>query len=433
MKLFIRMRAMIMAGLAISAGLTGCQTYRDYMDRIPQPELPSLSSLKTVTPFRKSTTPAYAEPYRKPSDLTKPDLPVLPEPTTTNTPSRLHSQPVSRPPVLPPFDPELDPETPVPSAGLFPPGPVRKIDFETSSVVRDSNITPVGCFSSTMSSCCPSSCCPTACCVTSCCPTGCGMKSRIMGAVTRPYYSMKCRMQNAKARLRCKLSSFGSCCSPCCSPCAPICDPCSSCMSSGGYATGGVIVDQYPVNSGYSSYGTGYGNVATFPVHSQPVPQQAWRQPVLNFRRPPCPCQNQQPPVQYGQQAPYSPPQQYQAQPQYQGATRPVYPGPQTAVQPQPVQQPIVNGQNNSVKAAPSIPAYTAPQPVRPTPQVVQPLQQSVPQVVRPIQQPVRPTQPAVTPPSTAAGQATTLSPGHTPLASQPTRTAKIFRATRVQ
>lgn len=398
MNLSIRMRADILAGVVMSAMMIGCQTCRDYVDRIPRPELPSL---RTITPFRKSVTPTplYAEPLRQPSRQAAPvqrDLPILPAPATTNTPSRSNSRPASRPPALPPYDPE----TPVPSAGLFPPGPVRKIQYKTSSVIKDSNILQTGCcYSTGPTSCCPPSCCPTACCVTSCCPTDCCMKNRLLGAVTRPYYSMKYRLQNAKDRLRCKLSSIGSCC---CSPCSMCCDPCSSCVSNGCIQSG-TVIGPYPVSSSCSPYAGGV--VSPFPNHSHAAARNLWRQPVQNFRRPPCACQSQQYSTPYLQQYPHALPQPFQT-PQYQGV-RQAYPTPQAAVQPGAVSQPLA--QSNRPQTALSEPVYTAPQPVQPSQPVAESSQTTDTQVQ------------------------SKLTPGHSPLPGKQSRTAKIFRATRLQ
>jgi hypothetical protein len=151
MNFSIRVRVTVAAGVVVAAGLAGCQTCRDCVDRIPRPELPSL---KSIVPFGKSATPTYAEPYQQPlpeAVPAEPAPPARPLPSTTNVPSRVKSRPVSNPPALPPFDPE----TPVPSAGLFPSGPVRRMGFETSSVIQDSKIIQTGCCAPVVSSCCP--------------------------------------------------------------------------------------------------------------------------------------------------------------------------------------------------------------------------------------------------------------------------------------
>lgn len=419
MNLSIRMRVSIVAGVVVAAGLVGCQTCRDCVDRLPRPGLPKLDS---IMPFRKPTTPTYAEPYLPPKLEAVPDSPeplILPEPSTTNVPSRVYSRPASNPPALPPFEPE----TPVPSAGLFPSGPVRKMGFETSSVIKDSNIIQTGCCAPIVSSCCPPPCCPTTCCETSCCSTGCGLSS-LLGSVKQPYYAAKYKLQNARNRLHCKLSSIGSCCSPCsfpcCAPCAPSCSPCGGCAGN-EYVMEGVVVNQYPLNGGCSTCSTGMISAPQMPMHYQSALQHPWRQPVQNFRQPqpPCACQNQQaaqypPQYQYPPQ-PYYTSQQTQAQPQYQQTYQPAAPQQQVAqpyqYQPQPVPQPQFNNQSVQTPVAQPSQTYTAPQPVQPQ----EPSASTLPPM------PAQPT--------------TSLTPGHSPLAGQApsTRVARVYRATRFQ
>jgi hypothetical protein len=331
----------------------------------------------------------------------------------------------------------------VPSAGLFPSGPIRRMGFETSSVIQDSNIVQTGCCAPIVTSCCPPPCCPTPCCETSCCPTGCGM-SALLGTVTQPFYVAKYGIQNVKNRLRCKLSALGSCCSPCasscCAPCAPSCSPCvSSCSPCGScvsneYVMEDVVVNQFPQNRGCSTCSTGMNSVPQIPMH-----YRAAQYPTPQY---------QQRPQQY-----YAPRQPVQAQPQYQGA-RPTYPQPQVAVrqlvrqpqyqpsyrptpvqqqplpqqqvaqpyqyQPQPAQQQPVQGQprsnNQNAQAPVAQPQqnYTAPQPVQPaTPQ--------------------EPTADTAEP--QPAPQTSSLTPGHSPLGGQSSgsRTARVYRATRFQ
>ncbi|MDA1162463.1 MAG: hypothetical protein O3B13_05135 [Planctomycetota bacterium] len=422
MNFSIRMRVVVAAGMVVAAGLVGCQTCRDCVDRLPRPSLPSIHS---IMPFRKSGTPTYAEPYRAPQLEAVPDgqAPlILPEPGTASAPERFRSRPVSNPPTLPPFEAE----TPVPSAGLFPSGPVRRMGFETSSVIRDSNIIQTGCCAPIVSSCCPPPCCPTTCCETSCCSTGCGLASAILGTVAHPFYLAKYKVQNVKDHLRCKLSSFGSsCCAPSCNPCwSPCSSPCNPCGNScvvNEYVMEGVVVNQYPTSGGCSTCNSGVGSVQQFQMHQhQMVPQQQWQQPATPY----------QPAMQQ-----YSQPQ-YPPQPQYQGG-QPVYSQPQIAFR-QPVpqqqyqpayrpavtQQPVVQQYqpqqaqqsqigNAQQPVAPSQQRYSAPQPVEPLPQA--------------------PAAPASNP---APGPSTSsLSPGYSPLPGQApsTRVTQVFRATRFQ
>ncbi|MFT5322331.1 MAG: hypothetical protein ACI8P0_000166 [Planctomycetaceae bacterium] len=453
MNLSIRMRVSIAAAVVVAAGLVGCQTTRDYVDGFPRVNFPrpTVPSFDRFVLFGNSKPRTHAEPYHAPKLEPVPDVQeplILPAPASTNSPGRATSRPVSSPPALPPFEAE----TPVPSAGLFPSGPVRRMGFETSSVIKDSNIIQTGCCAPIVQSCCPPPCCPTPCCETSCCSTGCGLSS-LLGTVTTPFYVAKYKIQNAKARLHCKLSAIGSSCSPCsspcCAPCAPSCSPCGSCVSN-EYVMEGVVVNQYPLNGGCSTCSSGMNSVPQIPMHYQAAPQQSWRQPTQQFRRPqaPCGCQNQQaaqypaprhqhPPQQY-----YAPQQPTQAPPQYQGA-RPTYPQPQVAVR-QPVAQPQYQ------------PTY------RPTPapqqRVAQPYQyrpQPAPQQQRPsnrqsVQAPAAqpqqnytaplPVQPAMPQEPSASSappadepQTSSLVPGHSPLTSSPSRVARVYRATRFQ
>lgn len=459
MNFSIRVRVSVAAGVVVAAGLAGCQTCRDCVDRIPRPELPTLRS---IVPFGKPASSTHAEHYQRPlpeAVRVEPAPPILPLPSTTNVPSRTKSRisrPASNPPPLPPFDPE----TPVPSAGLFPAGPVRRMGFETSSVIQDSNIIQTGWCAPMVSSCgpppcCPTPCCETSCCETSCCPTGCELTSRIAGTVALPFYMAKAGILNAKDRLRCKLSSIGSCCNPC----VLSCNPCGSGVIN-EYVMEGVVVNQYPMNGGCSPCSSGMTSIPQIPMHQQMAPRQQWQQPGQNFgqQQPPCGCQNQQaarpyspqpqhpPQPQYAPQQPYqsrqqyAPQQQYQSHPQYRGA-QPVYSQPQVAArqpvpaqqyrpayrpaapqqpvaqpyqyQPQPAQQPQAGNQNRPAPLTPAPQTYTAPQPVQP----------AAPQTP--------PTSDDATP-EPAASQTSSLSPGHSPLAGQsPTRTATIFRSTR--
>lgn len=456
MNLSIRMRVAIAAGVVVAAGLVGCQTTRDYVDRLPRPSMPSLDS---IVPFRKSKAPTYTEPYQPPKLEPVPDSPeplILPAPASTTSPSRATSRPVSSPPALPPFDPE----TPVPSAGLFPSGPVRRMGFETSSVIKDSNIIQTGCCAPIVASCCPPPCCPTPCCETSCCPTGCGMSS-LLGKVTHPFYAAKYRIQNAKDRLRCKLSSLGSCCSPCvsscCTPCAPSCSPCvSSCSPCGSGVSNeyvmmeGVVVNQYLLNGDCSTCSSGMNSVPQIPMHYQAAPQQPWRQPTQQFRRPqqPCGCQNQQAaqyptPHQHPPQPQYAPQQAYQPQPQYQQA-RPAYPQPQLAVrqpQHQPTYRPNLAPQQRVAQPYQYQPRPAQPQPSPQQPQFNQSVQAPVaqPQQNYTAPQPVQPATPqeptADAAKSEPAPQTSSLTPGHAPLGGQSSgsRTARVYRATRFQ
>ena len=465
MNLSIRMRVSIAAGVVVVAGLVGCQTTRDYVDRLPRPSMPSLDSM---VPFRKSKTPTHAEPYQPPKLEPVPDSQeplILPAPASTNTPGRAKSRAVSTPPALPPFDPK----TPVPSTGLFPTGPVRRMGFETSSVIKDSNIIQTGCCAPIVQSCCPPPCCPTPCCETSCCSSGCGLSS-LLGAVSHPLYAAKYKIQNAKARLHCKLSAIGSrcspCSSPCCAPCAPSCSPCGSCVTN-EYVMDGVVVNQYRMNGGCSPCSTGMNSAPQIPMHYQVAPQQPWRQPAQQFRRPqpPCGCQNQQaaqypPPRPQPTQPQYAPQQAYQPQPQYQQA-RPAYPQPQVAVRPPqyqptyrptyrptPVQRPMVQqpiqqrplpqqrvARPYLYQPQPAQPRATQPQPNNQSAQApaAQPQQNySAPQPVQPVA-PQEPTADAAKP--EPAPQTSSLTPGHSPLGDLPTgtRTARVYRATRFQ
>jgi hypothetical protein len=451
MDLSIRMRVSIAAGVVVAAGLVGCQTTRDYVGRLPRPSMPSLDSM---VPFRKSKAPTYAEPYQPPKLESVPDSPeplILPAPASTNSPSRATSRPVSAPPALPPFEAE----TPVPSAGVFPSGSVRRMGFETSSVIKDSNIIQTGCCAPIVASCCPPPCCPTPCCETSCCPTGCGMSS-LLGKVTHPFYAAKYRIQNAKDRLRCKLSALGSRCRPCasscCAPCAPSCSPCvlscNPCGSSvgNGYVMEGVVVNQYPLNGGCSTCSSGMNSVPQIPMHYQASPQQPWRQPGQQFRRPqqPCGCQNQQAtqypaPHQHAQQPQYAPQQAYQPQPQQ---ARPAYPQPQVAVR-QPQYQPTYrpNPAPRQRVAQPYQYQSQGPQqqPVQAQPKFNQSVQAPVaqPQQNYTAPQPVQPATPQEPTANTAepqpAPQTSSLTPGHSPLGGQSSgsRTARVYRATR--
>ena len=417
MNLSLRMRVSIAAGLVVAAGLVGCQTCRDCVDRIPRPGLPKLDS---IVPFRKSKTPTYAEPYHPPKLEAVPDSQdplILPAPAAVNVIPRTDSRPVSAPPALPPFEAE----PPVPSAGLFPPGPVRRMGFETSSVIADPNIIQTGCCAPIVSSCCPPPCCPTPCCETLCCSTGGGLSS-LLGAVTRPYYAAKYRIQNAKDSLRCKLSSIGSCCSPCsfpcCSPSVSSCSPCGSYVSN-GYTLEGVVVNQYPLNSGCSTCSSGIISAPPIPQQYQTAPYQQWQQPAYyppQYQYPPQP----QPQYQVPQQT-YPSPQAAVRQPVPQQQYRPTYqttvPGQQFARssqdQPSNTQQSQVNGQSVQSPAAQTRQTYTAPQPVQPAPQESS----------------------AAASPSEPAQRTSTMAPGHSPLPGQSpsTRVATIFRATRFQ
>lgn len=462
MNVSIRMRVSIAAGVVVAAGLIGCQTGRDLVDRFPHVDLPrpSMPSLDSVVPFRKPKTPTHAEPYQPPKLEAVPDSEgplILPAPASTNSPSRATSRPVSAPPALPPFEPE----TAVPSAGLFPSGPVRRMGFETSSVIKDSNIIQTGCCAPIVASCCPPPCYPTSCCETSCCPTGCGM-SALLGTVTQPYYAAKYRIQNVKDRLRCKLSALGSCCSPCasscCAPCAPACSPCGGGVSN-GYVMEGVVVNQYPLNGGCSTCSTGMNSVSQMPMHYQATPQQPWRPPTQQFRRPqaPCGCQNQQaaqyptPHLQPSPQTYYAPGRPVKTQPQYQGA-RPTNPQPQVAVR-QPVAQPQYQPtyRPTPVQQLP-LPQQQVAQPYQYQPQTAQPRaaqaqsnnQSTQAPAAQPQQnysapQPVQPATPQEPTANTAepqpAPQSSSLTPGHSPLGGQSSgsRTARVYRATRFQ
>ena len=475
MNLSIRMRISIVAGVVVAAGLVGCQATRDYVDQLPAFPPSSIPSLDSMVPFRKLKTQTHAEPYQPPKLDAVPQPPklkpvldvqeslILPAPASTNLRSRGTSRPVSAPPALPTFESE----TPVPSAGLFPSGPVRRMGFETSSVIKDSSIIQTGCCAPIVQSCCPLPCCPTPCCETSCCPTGCGM-SALLGTVTYPFYAVKYKMQNVKDRVRCKLSALSSCCNPCvsscCAPCAPSCSPCvSSCSPCGsnGYVMEGVVVNQYPLNGGCSTCSSGVNSVPQIPMHYQSAPQQPWSQPAQQFRRPqaPCGCQNQQAAQNptSRQQPQFQHQQAYQPQPQYQQA-RPGYPQPQVAVrspqyqstyrpapvqrqrvQQQPIQQRLLPQQQVArpyqYQPQPAQPRATQPQPDNQSPQVpaAQPQQNySVPQPVQPAE-PQEPTVDAVKP--EPAPQTSSLTPGHSPLGvlSSGTRSARVYRATQFQ
>ncbi len=457
MNLSIRMRVTIAASVVVVAGLAGCQTTRDYIDdRFPQVNLPrpSMPSFDSMVPFRKSKAPTYAEPYQAPKLEAVPDSDeslILPAPASTNSPSRGKSRPASAPPALPPFEAE----TAVPSAGLFPSGPVRRMGFETSNVIKDSNIIQTGCCAPIVQSCCPPPCCPTPCCETSCCSTGCGMSS-LLGTVAQPFYVAKYKIQNARDRLHCKLSALGSCCSPCasscCAPCAPSCSPCGSCVTN-EYVMDGIVVNQYPLNGGCSSCSTGTTSVPQIPMQYAPGPQPQWGQPVQQFRRPqaPCGCQNQQATQysapQYQSPQHYYPPQQpAQATPQFQGA-RPTYPQPQVAVR-QPVAQPRyqptyrpapVQQQPMQQRAARTYQYQPQPAPQQQAPRdsqnaagpVTQPRQDyTPPQPVQPVT-PQEPTADSATP--DPAPQTSSLVPRHAPLNTSPSRVARVYRATRFQ
>ena len=461
MNLSIRMCGSIAAGVVVAAGLVGCQTCRDCVDRFPRVDLPrpSMPSLDSVVPFRKSKTSVDAEPFQPPKLEAVPDSEgplILPAPAATYAPGRAKSRPVSAPPALPPFEAE----TPVPSAGLFPSGPVRRMGFETSNVIKDSNIIQTGCCAPIVQSCCPPPCCPTPCCETSCCPTGCGLSS-LLGTVTHPYYAAKYKIQNLKDRLHYKLSALGSCCapcsSPCCAPCAPSCSPCGSRVTN-EYVMEGVVVNQYSAYGGCSSCSTGMNSVPQFPMHYPATPQQNWQQPGQQFLQPqaPCGCQNQQA-AQYPAPQYQQPPQQYYApqqpaQPQYQSA-RPAYPQPQVAIR-QPVAQPQYQStyrptpvqqqpmpqqrvaQPNQYQPQPAQPRAAQPQPGNQSAQTPMPQQNyTAPQPVQPVQPatPAEPTADAVK--SEPAPQTSSLTPGYSPLGGQSTgsRTARVYRATRFQ
>ncbi len=455
MNLSIRMRVSIAAGVVVAAGLVGCQTTRDYVDGFPRLNYPrpTVPSFDRFVPFRNSKPRTHAEPYEPPKLEAVPDSEgplILPAPASTYSPGRAKSSSVSTPPALPPFEAE----TPVPSAGLFPSGPVRRMGFETSSVIKDSNIIQTGCCAPIVQSCCPPPCCPTSCSETSCCSTGCGLSS-LLGTVTHPYYAAKYKIQNAKDQLRCKLSSLGSCCSPCtsswcapvCSPCASPCSPCGSCVTN-EFVMEGVVVNQYPLNGGCSSCSTGMNSAPQIPMQYSVAPQQTWQQPGQQFRRPqaPCGCQNQQaaqyPAPQYQQL-----PQQYYAsqqrvQPQYQGSA-PAYQQPQVAVR-QPVAQPQYRPAYRPVPAQQPKPQQQVAQPYQYQPQP-QPGNQSAQAPVTQSQQnytapqPVQPVTPAEPTADTAnpepAPQTSSLAPGHSPLGnlSAGTRSARVYRATRIQ
>lgn len=408
MNFLIRTRVRTVACVVLAAGLVGCQTCRDCVDRIPGPSLPKLGS---IIPFGKSSTPVYAEPYRPPKLEPVPDSPVpdspapdspapliLPSPEASTPPSRIDSRQRSTPPALPPFEPE----TKVPSAGLFPSGPVRKMGFEASGIEADSAIIQTGGYAPMVTGCCPEPCCPPPCCPVTCCPVTCcevpccssGGLSSVLGRIAHPFYAAKYRIQNAKDRLKCRLSSIGSYCRacsiPCCSPCVSSCVPCS-----GGCELEGVVVGQYPLVSGCTTCSSGVPPVPRIPMHYQPAPQQqSWRQAPHHYVAP--------------------------SQPQYQGA-HPAYAAPQAAVR-----QPVSPHQYQ--------PASPQLQRRNPSPQ---------PQVARSPQEytaprPVEPLSPQSTKPATRPSNEATkssLAPGHAPLADQsgPSRVARIFRATRFE
>ena len=417
MKLSLRLRLGVVAGVIAATGLAGCQTCRDCIDRIPRPELPSLGS---VAPFRKA--PTYAEPYKPPTSKdaapthAEPLVIPKPSPSTTRTPAQpgkpaqLYSPPVAVPPALPPFEPEA----PVPSAGLFPPSSIRKMGHEVSSTDHDSKIVQTSGFMPVVSSCgpapcCPPPCCPTPCCPPVCCPTDCcssSLSSTLLGNITHPLYATKYKLQSMADRVKCKLSTLRSCCSPCdpcCDPCFPCpspCDPCGPCGVVNEYVMEGVVVGQYPLNGRCSSCATGHTQVPTIPM--QPTgtgmmhPPHTWQQPT----QPPCACQTQHSNMQYQPGTQYHGGQRTYAQP-YQQTWR--APAAQQSVtqqpvarqyQAQPAQQPQFTRQHAQQQMAPSQQSYSAPQTVAPQPAIPSPQQ-----------------------PATSAPPATTsLSPGHAPL-----------------
>lgn len=391
MILSVRTRARIAACVVLAAGLAGCQTCRDCVDRIPRPSLPKLGS---IIPFGKSSTPVYAEPYQPPKLEPVPDSPeplILPSPAASTPPARIDSRQNSTPPALPPFEPE----TKVPSAGLFPSGPVRKMGFQTSNVQGEATIVQTSGFGPVATSCCPEPCCPPPCCPVTCCEVPCcssGGLSSVLGRIAHPFYAAKYRIQNAKDRLKCRLSSIGSFCRscsiPCCSPCVASCVPCA-----GGCELEGVVVGQYPLVSSCSSCGMGVPSVPHTPMQYQPAPQQqSWGQAPYHGVAP------HQPHYQ-GPQPAYATPQSAVRQPVY----------PHQPVSPQ-LQRPNPSPQSQVARSPQS---YTSPQSVEPI----------LPQSARP-----------ATPPSKETTKSH-LTPGHSPLAGQsgPSRVARIFRATQFE
>lgn len=401
MNLSIHVRASVLA--VIASGLVGCQTCRTCVDNLPRPHLPQLGlpALQSMMPFRRSASVEQAEPEYYPMPTLPVAVPIessrepliLPEATTYTAPARSIYRPSSNPPALPPFEEEAT----IPSAGLFPPTAIRRMGYETSSVDKDTKIIQTGHYGPFGSSCGPQACCPQPSCPTTscyppicapscevpCCESPCGrsLGSRLLGAVTHPLYVAKYKAQNFKARLKCKLSLFGSkrcysSCDPCyvptCDPCAVSCDPCSPCgnvYGFNGYVTPGMGVNQHPVRGG----NWGYRNVPQYPTQYQPGPPMYGQTMVP--QQAPCNCQNQQ------QTMPYQPVPQHQLsgqpfpQQQYQQPAYGSLPAQQPVVQqypyqyqPQPGQQPQFSNQNMPTPATRSPQTYTAPQTVQPAP-----------------------------------------------------------------
>lgn len=382
MNFTFRPRFRLIAGVILAAGLVGCQTCRDYVGRLPRP---SLSKIDSVIPFRKPRTPADAEPYQPPKLEPVPDSPeplILPDPAASTRPSRIESGRVKAPPALPPFEPE----TKVPSAGLFPAGPVRKMGFETSNVAAVPIIVQTGCWTPVVTGCCPQPCCPPPCCAPTCCEISCCSTtprlSSILGRITHPFHAARFRMQNAKNRLKCRLSSLRSrfhfnsvaCCSPCALSCVPCGNGCDLQTFSGG---------PYPVDGVCSPCPTGMPMTPHIPPHyPAALPQQSWQTGARQYGHP----------------------------------TEPYYQGQQAQI-PHAARQP-----------APQKPLY---QPMSPRLQVAR-SQQQYSELLR-----VEPASPESAPTETLAEAATEsrLVPGHSPLPGQPagSRVAQVFRATRLE
>ncbi|MGZ0164225.1 MAG: hypothetical protein ACKVII_09925 [Planctomycetales bacterium] len=219
---------------------------------------------------------------------------------------------------------------------------------------------------------------------------------------------------------------------------------------SNGYVMEGVVVNQYPLNGGCSTCSSRMNSVPQNPMHYQAAPQQPWRQPTQQFRRPqaPCSCQNQQaaqypaPRHQYPPQQYYAPQQPAQVPPQYQGA-RPTYPQPQVAVR-QPVAQPHYQPTYRPTPAPQQRVAQPYQHRPQPAPQQQRPSnRQSVQAPAAQPQQnytaplPVQPAMPqepsASSAPPADEPQTSSLVPGHSPLTSSPSRVARVYRATRFQ
>lgn len=391
-----RMRMSVAAGLAAITGLVGCSATSYLVDRVENATNSRLPSLRSISPWGGPQTPTYASPVVAPAvePVPVPAEPlVIPPPATTKTPAKPDTRPVSTPPALPPFDSDAR----LPSARLFPPGPVKKMGFETSKVIRDSSIIQTGCCTPMVSSCCPTPCCPPPCCPTPCCdpccdPCGspcCSLSGKVLGAIATPVWAAKYGVLRVKDGIRNKLSALGSRCNPCVNPCVSCCDPCMTCPSpcspcgvANEYVLPGVVVNEYPMH-GCSTCGPQQGP-AMIPMTHRPyppvgaMPQQQWQQPSSHHvhGQRPCPCQNQQQ-TMHRPPAAQVPRQAYVPQPQVAPRTyQPTYqPGMTQSVQPQyqarqqPVAQPQYSGQtwSSQQQSQPAVSQpYSTPTPVEP-------------------------------------------------------------------